>query len=196
MSTDGGVGGRRGGPDPAPAEETDLVTELRRVLLVSSRVLRSRTADEDVSTSQYSVLAFLLRTGASTPGELAGFEHVSPPVMTRTLARLETAGLVRRGAHPTDGRQVRVSLTPEGEDVVRRGRAERDAWLRSRVERLDATDRAGLREAVDLLRRALVDAPPEEPVMPERPRPSEEPGASGEPGRNDGPGLKGDRTPS
>ena len=67
------------------AEVAELAAELRRVLLVSSRILRSRTASDDVSASQFSVLAFLDRSGESTPGALAEFEHVTPPVMTRIL---------------------------------------------------------------------------------------------------------------
>nr|WP_245354482.1 MarR family transcriptional regulator [Brachybacterium sacelli] len=126
-------------------------------MLVSSRILRSHTASEDVSASQYSVLAYLQRSGESTPGALADFEHVSPPVMTRILGRLEEAGLVRRAAHPGDGRQVRVTLTEPGEQVVLQGRAERDAWLRSRLQAAGPEERETLREATALLRRTLIE---------------------------------------
>src|SRR5699024_5635205 len=110
---------------------SELAAELRRLLLVSSRILRSHTASDEISASQYSVLAYLQRTGDSTPGAIADFEHVSPPVMTRMLGRLEEASLVHRDSHPGDGRQVRVTLTDAGEQAVHRGRRERDAWLRS-----------------------------------------------------------------
>lgn len=141
-------------------EIAELASELQRLLLVSSRILRSHTASQAVSASQFSVLAHLARAGESTPGALADFEHVSPPVMTRVLGRLEEAGLVRRAVHPEDGRQVRVTLTEEGREVVRAGRAERDAWLRSRLVGVSATERESLRTATALLRRTLV--PPRE----------------------------------
>ncbi|GAA1486995.1 MarR family winged helix-turn-helix transcriptional regulator [Brachybacterium fresconis] len=159
-------GGREGsdGSDRADApaadesdEVTELAAELRRLLLVSSRILRSHTASEEVSASQFSVLAFLQRSGTSTPGALADFEHVSPPVMTRMLGRLEEAGLVRRSAHPGDGRQVQVALTDSGEQVVLQGRAERDAWLRRRLQAAGPQERRTLREATALLRRTLVE---------------------------------------
>lgn len=134
----------------------ELASELQRLLLVSSRILRSHTASQAVSASQFSVLAHLARAGESTPGGLADFEHVSPPVMTRVLGRLEEAGLVHRAAHPEDGRQVRVTLTDEGREVVRAGRAERDAWLRSRLVGVSAAERESLRAATALLRRTLV----------------------------------------
>lgn len=134
-----------------------LAGDLRRLLLVSSRLLRSHTASEDISVSQFSVLAYLDRAGKSTPGALAAFEHVSPPVMTRLLGRLETSGLVRRDAHPGDGRQVRVSLTPAGSEAVARGRNERDRWLRGRIEAATEQERQELRSAVGVLGDVLLD---------------------------------------
>ena len=41
------------------AEAVELAAELQRVLLVSSRILRSHTASEAVSAPQFSVLAYL-----------------------------------------------------------------------------------------------------------------------------------------
>lgn len=147
-------GERRG---PLADDAAELAAELRRVLLVSSRILRSHTASDDISASQYSVLAYLQRAGESTPGAIASFEHVSPPVMTRILGRLETAGLVRRDAHPGDGRQVRVTLTAPGQEAVDRGRRERDDWLRTRLGAADETERETLRAAAQILRRSLIE---------------------------------------
>lgn len=143
--------------EPAAADGVaELAAEMQRVLLVSSRILRSHTASQDVSAPQFSVLAYLHRAGESTPGSLADFEHVSPPVMTRMLGRLEEAGLVRRSAHPGDGRQVLVALTDAGRAAVLAGREERDAWLRSRLGEVTEADREQLRAATALLRRTLI----------------------------------------
>src|SRR5690625_1168789 len=78
------------------------------------------------------------------------------PVMTRILGRLEAAGLVLRDAHPGDGRQVRVTLTAEGQEAVDRGRRERDEWLRSRIGATDDAERRTLWEAAQILHRNLV----------------------------------------
>ena len=45
-------------------------------------------------------------------------------------------GLVSRADDPTDGRQVILSLTPEGLKVLRRIRRHRDEWMLSRFEHL------------------------------------------------------------
>lgn len=158
--TEPGVDGDRAADRAADADAVDLAAELQRVLLVSSRILRSHTASEVVSAPQFSVLAYLQRAGESTPGALAEFEHVSPPVMTRSLGRLERAGLVRRAAHPGDGRQVRVTLTEEGEQLVLAGRERRHDWLRSRIDGATPAQREALREASEVLRALLI--PPRE----------------------------------
>ena len=75
--------------------------------------------------------------------------------VAKHLAVLEEAGLVERGAHPQDGRQVLITLTPAGEELVVRGRRERDEWLRARLGEIDAEERGTLREAVEILRRTL-----------------------------------------
>ncbi|MGY5763568.1 MarR family winged helix-turn-helix transcriptional regulator [Brachybacterium sp. DNPG3] len=153
MSAVGGAG------EPVPPEDAELAAQLRAVLLVSSRILRTRTADDDVSASQFSVLAYLHRNGASTPGAIAAFEHVSPPVMTRMLGRLEKEGLVVRSAHPDDGRQVLASLTERGHEVVVQGRRERDAWLSTRIGDISEKERRTLREAAHILRRSFIGRP-------------------------------------
>lgn len=155
--THGGASGEGQSEHSASEQGTaELASELQRVLLVSSRVLRSRSASELVSVPQFSVLAYLQRAGESTPGALADFEHVSPPVMTRTLGRLEEQGLVTRSAHPGDGRQVQVTLTEAGEQVVLAGRERRNAWLRDRLEERSETDREALAEAARILREILI----------------------------------------
>lgn len=148
------------GSAAAGEEAAELAAELQRVLLVSSRILRSHTASEDVSAPQFSILAYLHRRGESTPSALAEFEHVSPPVMTRSLGRLEQAGLVRRATHPVDGRQVRVTLTEAGVQLVLAGREHRHTWLRHRLDGATPAQRAALRDASEALRELII--PPRE----------------------------------
>lgn len=142
---------------PGVVDLDDLIGDLRRVLLVSSRMLRTHTASDEISPSQFSVLAYLHRAGQSTPGRVADFEKVSPPVMTRILARLQAAGMVEREPHPDDGRQVVVRVTSRGAEHVERGRRARDAWLRGRLEDLDDDGRRDLVEATSVLHRTLLD---------------------------------------
>ena len=52
--------------------------------------------------------------------DLARSTLVSRSGMTRRIAQLETEGLVSRCSATGDGRSVRASLTPAGEEVLRR----------------------------------------------------------------------------
>ena len=58
--------------------------------------------------------------------------------MTRVIAVLEERGLVGRAAHPTDRRQVILTVTQEGRDLVQLVRRRREVWLAQRLQELTA----------------------------------------------------------
>ena len=134
----------------APAQ---LAADLRVALMRSARRLRAEKPAADLSDSQYSVLAVLHRLGPMAPGELAEFERVQPPSMTRTVASLERAGLLSRSAHDRDRRQVVLTLTDAGLGVVEETRRRRTAWLARRLAELDPQERAVLAAAGEILKR-------------------------------------------
>ncbi|YCU40636.1 MarR family winged helix-turn-helix transcriptional regulator [Mycobacteroides abscessus] len=128
-----------------------LASDLSLVVIRLARHLRFRRADSPVSLTQLSALATLLNEGAMTPGALAARERVQPPSMTRVIASLAELGLVERSAHPTDGRQVVVSLSDVGADIVQADRSAREEWLREHLADFTPDQRAVLRQATDLL---------------------------------------------
>jgi DNA-binding MarR family transcriptional regulator len=132
---------------------TELAGELRVALAKSSRRIRSRRGGADLPDPQFNVLAILLREGPLSPGALADAEHVQPPSMTRTVNALVELGFVQKAEHPTDGRQVVVSLTAPGEAEVRETRRRRDAWLAAQLDTLTDDERRTLAQAAVLLRR-------------------------------------------
>lgn len=132
---------------------TELAGELRVALAKSSRRIRSRRGAADLPDPQFNVLAILLREGPLSPGALADAEHVQPPSMTRTVNALVELGFVQKSEHPTDGRQVVVSLTAAGEAEVRETRRRRDAWLADQLAVLTDDERGTLAQATVLLRR-------------------------------------------
>ncbi|WP_368499998.1 MarR family winged helix-turn-helix transcriptional regulator [Herbiconiux sp. A18JL235] len=56
----------------------------------------------------------LIYRGAARPTDLADAVEVSTSHISKVVARLEDAGLVRRAPDPTDNRAVVVGLTAEG----------------------------------------------------------------------------------
>ena len=140
-------------PTPtAPSTGTlELAAELRAALMRTSRILRTEASSDVVSPGQNTVLALLNSRGPLTMRQLADIEHVQAPSMTRTVNHLCERGLAARAEHPTDGRQVVVSVTDEGRTVLEESRRLRAAWLAGRIEGLPPEDRAALHRAAELL---------------------------------------------
>jgi DNA-binding MarR family transcriptional regulator len=136
---------------PPQRADADLASSLRISVMRLARRLRLEKTSDDLSMNQLATLGTLNRCGELTVGELAGIEKVKPPSMTRTVNSLAEAGLVTRRAHPTDGRQVVVGLTPTARQVLEEDRRRRDAWLAHRLAALTPDHRALLRQVAPLL---------------------------------------------
>ncbi len=135
---------------PACRPET-LAATLRPAVTRATRRLRRERSDEEITDHQYAVLAVLAAHGPMTPSALAETQHVQPPPMTRTVNALAEAGLVTRQEHPTDRRQVLVTITEAGDAEVHETRRRRNAWLAGVLAELDPTERAVLARAAELL---------------------------------------------
>lgn len=86
-----------------------------------------------------------------TPGALAIRERVRPPSMTRVVASLAELGFVERRAHPDDGRQVLVSISAAGRQLVEAERRASREWLQQRLAELQPDQRETLSAAADLM---------------------------------------------
>ncbi|QLQ09671.1 MAG: MarR family transcriptional regulator [Nocardioidaceae bacterium] len=129
-----------------------LASELRFAVAKINRRLRSeRDPHNELSMARLSVLAVLFREGDQTVGQLAEFERVKPPSMTRLVNALEEEGYVTRCAAADDGRQIIVSLAELGEETILADRRRRDAWLAQQLSALSAEERAILRQAAPIL---------------------------------------------
>lgn len=133
-----------------------LASDLSLAVVRLARQLRFRRPDSPVSLSQLSALASLAKEGPMTPGALAARERVRPPSMTRVIASLADLGFVNRAAHPDDGRQVLVSASQSGLELIEAERRASREWLQQRLAELTADERETLLQAADLMS-AIVD---------------------------------------
>jgi DNA-binding MarR family transcriptional regulator len=140
---------------PQTRSDAGLATALRiSVSRLARRLRAERLAsglEPSLSDTQLAALAALERHGAMTPGELADHEKVQPPSMTRVIAVLEDHGLVVRAPHASDRRQVVLTATEQGKEVVQHSRRLREAWLAKRLRELTPEERALLRQAAPIL---------------------------------------------
>ena len=135
--------------------DAGLASALRITVSRLARRLRAERQSEglepDLSDTQLAALAALERHSAMTPGELADHEKVQPPSMTRVITVLEERGLVMRAPHASDRRQVVLTVTDYGREVVQQSRKLREAWLARRLRELTPQERSALRAAAPIL---------------------------------------------
>src|SRR5262249_5036707 len=141
-----------------------LATALRISVSRLGRRLRVERAapglgEPDLSETQLAALATLKRHGAMTRGERAEHEKVQPPSMTRVISVLVESQLVQREPHASDRRQVVLTATEAGRDLVIKARQRREAWLARQLEELSPAERATLRAAVPILERLSQSRP-------------------------------------
>jgi len=135
-----------------------VAKELRVLAGRLARRLREQAPPGGLTWSQLEVLGHLERDGPATVSKLARAGGVRVQSMGATVAALEAAALLWGQPHPTDGRQVILSLTDAGRSLIKQNRATREDWLCCAMEtRLTAAEQDVLANAVELLRR-LSDA--------------------------------------
>lgn len=132
---------------------SQLTSLLNEAISRLGRRLRQARPVGELTQNQISILTSLELAGALTPRELADAERVQPPTITKVVAKLEDRGLIQRTPHPTDRRQVILSATAAGRDVILEQRRVKDEWLTRKVARLSAQERETLREAAEILNR-------------------------------------------
>lgn len=118
------------------------------------RRLRVRDRESGIGPAQLSALSVLVFGGARSLGELADAEQVRAPTMSRIVAGLERAGLVKRHA-TEDGRRVRLVATAKGTKILWEGRKRRVESLAKAIALLPAEEAQQLGKLVELLQQVI-----------------------------------------
>ena len=137
--------------------DEELVGRLRYSVARLARLLRQQDGSGLTPTTT-AMLASIGREGPITLGELAAHEQVAPPTITKSVDKLEAAGLVERIRDDADRRVCRVALTPAGRKQLDTNRSRRTAWLARQLRALPPEDLEKLGAAVEVLER-LTAAP-------------------------------------
>jgi DNA-binding MarR family transcriptional regulator len=143
---------------------TAVLTASRALLAVVARSVAPVL--DRVTVPQFRVLVVL--SNAESPmrhGDLADALGLHSSTFTRTTDRLIAGGWVERRENPDNRRETLVNLTPAGHEIVARVTEARRAEIRAVLERLPAAERAQVRDALELFRRAAGE--PSAPVLAE-----------------------------
>jgi DNA-binding MarR family transcriptional regulator len=96
---------------PSPTSPHLTVVRLARLL--------ERSCGPEMTLAQYRLLA-LLASGDDRASRLAKKLAVAKPTITAIIEGLVERGYVSRGLDPHDRRVVQLTITPSGEDALRR----------------------------------------------------------------------------
>jgi DNA-binding MarR family transcriptional regulator len=139
----------------ATLEPVAVANRLRPALLRLARELRRESHALGVTGGQVSLLFQISRNRGIGVRDLAALERMSPAAMSGYVDRLERAGLVAKTQDPHDRRRQGLSVTDEGERVLRSVKSRRTAWLAARLERLPHEEVEAIDAAVEPLLRLI-----------------------------------------
>jgi DNA-binding MarR family transcriptional regulator len=91
----------------------------RASLLIMGRFFE-RMSEFELSPADFSILTLIRYNPGVTSRQLCTELAIQPPNMVNVLKEFEQRGLVLRSPHPTDGRALGLSLTEEGEKMIKR----------------------------------------------------------------------------
>lgn len=145
-------------PTALSADPTTVANRLRPALLRLNRELRREIHSLGVTGGQVSLLIKIQKEPGIGIRELAQWERMSTPGMSKYVARLESSGLVRR-TELQDRRRVGLELTPEGARVLTSVKRRRTAWLAERLRGLSPAELEAVDAAIEPLLKLLDVAP-------------------------------------
>ncbi|ANS63092.1 transcriptional regulator [Streptomyces lincolnensis] len=106
---------------PVRHEQMAVVANIYRAAsAVRQHLENSVLRGADLTWTAFVVLWVVWIWGESETRHVAEEAGISKGTLTGVSRTLEKRGLIRRAGHPTDGRLVLLSLTEEGEELMRR----------------------------------------------------------------------------
>lgn len=119
-------------------EDVEFNTARLRIAVARlSRRLRLTSAAGSLTAAEVDVLMAAERRGPVRLSDLAAFAGLNPTMLSRVIAKLDEAALIRRLPGEGDRRVCRVEATAKGHRLLERVRAERNDLLSRKLEQLD-----------------------------------------------------------
>jgi DNA-binding MarR family transcriptional regulator len=130
----------------------ESVSLLLRSIMALSRRLRTERPPGSLSLSGLSILGTLHQHGALVATQVAVKERLQPQSLSRLLADLQGASLIARTRSESDRREIQITLTEKGRQVLIDDMASRSAWLDNTIAcALTSAERRTLLEAASIM---------------------------------------------
>lgn len=152
-------------PAPGAAPHATLARDARRLRAAIQALVRRFSVAEradvaccGVTVAQAAALEALGASGRIGLGELGRRLGIAPSTLSRNLDRLEERGLVRRAAHPGDGRAASAELTEAGRRAALRLERQEDEFAGAVLALLPGERRRDVVSSLEDLLRAVRQA--------------------------------------
>ena len=142
----------------APIDTLETANRLRPALLRLARELRRETESLGITSRQATLLSVIREHPGLSLRELAALERISAPSLSGHVDRLESAALIERVRSGSDRRRVGLELTPAGDRLLRKVRAQRTTWLAERLAELPPEQVEAIERAIEPLNALLTKA--------------------------------------
>ena len=142
----------------APIDTLETANRLRPALLRLARELRRETESLGITSRQATLLSVIREHPSLSLRELAALERISAPSLSGHVDRLESAALIERVRSGSDRRRVGLELTPAGDRLLRKVRAQRTTWLAERLAELPPEQVEAIERAIEPLSALLTKA--------------------------------------
>ena len=137
--------------DPAPQGEfafgdPSALLAVKLLQMIARALIDEALKEERLTALQYTALTFIRHRGPMTSAELARRCFVKPQTMHEIISGYVQRGLVRKQPDPVSRRTLLVSLTDEGQAVLRRCQPAIDELENRMMEDLSPGQRLSFRE--------------------------------------------------
>jgi DNA-binding MarR family transcriptional regulator len=147
MGDHGRVGSAIGNRSVSAAQVEAVMAASRALVGIAAASVAD--VNDIVTVPQLRVLMMIATRGAMNLGSVAAGLDVSAPNASRICDRLINAGLLNRSEHPADRRNVALTLTDAGRDLIARVNRHRRTAIRRVLRTMSERDRESLAEAMD-----------------------------------------------
>lgn len=152
--------GDSGADENSEAAVDAVLAASRAVVAVATRSLGA--AAEETTLAQYRALVVLISRGPQRMVDLARALAVSPSTAGRMCDRLVLKGLIRRNRTRADRREVLVSITAAGREVVEEATRRRRVLLAAILANLSPAQRSEVASAFTTFAAAAGEVPDDE----------------------------------
>ena len=144
---------------PAPIPELELSQQVVRAYNQLQHFMRAEfqgaRAMDSLTSQQFGILGDLRANGPLSMSQIATIRGVTRAAATVMVDRLVARGLLERVSDPHDRRKVMVTVTPEGERLLRVVMERTWGRVSVMIAHLSQAERGQLRQTLSVLSRAL-----------------------------------------